>query len=176
MEPPPPSLEESPTRYRLPDQEEGKGLVDYSLNPHSPAKYPLSTKKRKKTDKKKKNKKLKQEPGKQVHFHAKVTVKLIQDKTHYSMQELALTCEDDYPLRNSDFALKRQEQKLILKLQHQRRPFGPRRRRILERLEKANNLSSVSRMQTNSPPSTPSGKSKMTSSQTNSIPMLSSKV
>jgi len=161
----------------LPDpaQEEGKGLVDYSLNPHSPAKYPLSTKKRKKTDKKK-NKKLKQEPGKRVHFHAKVTVKLIQDKTHYSMQEVALTCEDDYPLRNSDFALKRQEQKLILKLQHQRRPFGPRRMRTLERLEKANNLSSVSQMQTNSPPSTPSGKSKRTSSQTNSIPMLSSTV
>jgi len=73
MEPPPPSPDESPTRYMLPNtaqDEEGKGLVDYSLNPHSPAKYPLSTKKRKKTDKKKKNKKLKQEPGKRVHFHA----------------------------------------------------------------------------------------------------------
>jgi len=156
--------------------EEGKGLVDYSLNPHSPAKYPLSTKKRKKPDKKKKNKKLKQEPGKRAHFHAKVTVKIIQDKSHYSMQELELTCEDDYPLKNSDFALKRQEQKLILKLQHKRRPFGPRRMRILERLEKENNLSSVSSMQTNSPPSTPSGKSKMKSSQMNSIPMLSSTV
>ena len=177
MEPPPTSPEESPTRYRLPDhEEEGKGLVDYSLNPHSPAKYPLRTKKRKKTDKTKKNKKLKQEPGKRVHFHTKVTVKLIQDKRHYSMQEVALSCEDDYPLRNSDFALKRQEQKLILKLQHQRRPFGPRRRRILERLEKENNLSSVSQTQTNSPPSTPSGKLKKKPSPTNLIPMLSSTV
>jgi len=111
-------------RYMLPDpaQEEGKGLVDYSLNPHSPAKYPLSTKKRKKTDKKKNKKKIKQEPpeGKRVHFHSKVSVKIIQDKSHYFMQETELTSEDDYPLRNSDFALKRQEQKLIFKLQHKR--------------------------------------------------------
>ena len=48
-----PSPEESPTRYMLPDQDEGKGLVNYSLNLHSPAKYPIVTKKRKKPDKKK---------------------------------------------------------------------------------------------------------------------------
>jgi len=164
----------------LPDpaQEEGKGLVDYSLNLHSPAKYPLSTKKRKKTDKNKKIKKIKQEPveGQRVHFHSKVSVKIIQDKSHYSMQEIELTREDDYPLRNSDFTLKRQEQKLILKLQHKRRPFGPRGMRILERLEKENNLSSVSSTQIAPQPSTPSGKSKMKSSETNSIPMLSSTV
>ena len=40
--------EESPTRYILPDQEEGKGMVDYSLNEHSPATYPIATKKAKK--------------------------------------------------------------------------------------------------------------------------------
>ena len=46
--------EESPTRYMLPEQaEEGKGMVDYSLNEYSPAKYPVATQKRKK---KKKNK------------------------------------------------------------------------------------------------------------------------
>jgi len=166
----------------LPDtahEDEGKGFVDYSLNPHSPSKYPISTKKRKKTDKKKNKKKIKQEPpeGKRVHFNSKVSVKIIQDKSHHSMQEIELTCEDDYPLRNSDFALKRQEQKLILKLQHKRRPLGPRRLRILERLEKEHNLSSVSSTQINPQPSTPSGPcQRMKSSETNSIPMLSSTV
>ena len=40
--------EESPTRYMLPEQDEGKGVVDYSLNDHSPATYPIATKKTKK--------------------------------------------------------------------------------------------------------------------------------
>ena len=154
-------------------------MVDYSLNPHSPAKYPLSTKKRKKSDNKKKKTKIKQEPpeGKRVHFQSKVTVKIIHDKRHHSVQEIELSCEDDYPLRNSDFALKRQEQKLILKLQYKRRPLGPRRMRILERLEKENNLSSVSSTQITPQPFTPSGTcQRMKSSETNSIPMLSSTV
>ena len=116
MEPPPPqpSPDESPTRYMLPDkaQDVRKGYVDYSLNPHQPAKYPVNAKKRKKSDNKdnkKKKKKIKQEPpeGKQVHFQSKVTVKTIYDKLHHSMQEIELTCEDDYLLRNGDFALKR---------------------------------------------------------------------
>ena len=58
------SPEESPTRYMLPDQEGGEGVVDYSLNGHSRARYPTFNKKRKKSDKKtKKTKKLKKEPG-----------------------------------------------------------------------------------------------------------------
>ena len=64
--------EESPTRYMLPDQVKGEGVVDYSLNDHLPAKYP--NKKRKKSNKKKKKtKKLK--PGKSVQFRPTVTLK-----------------------------------------------------------------------------------------------------
>ena len=40
------SQEKSPTCYMLPNLEEGKGLVDYSLNPHMPTKYPMATKNR----------------------------------------------------------------------------------------------------------------------------------
>ena len=56
------SPEESPTRYILPEQVEGESsqMVDYSLNPHSPAKYPVATKKRKK------NKDKKTKPGKSI--------------------------------------------------------------------------------------------------------------
>ena len=70
-----PSPEESPTRYMLPDQVVGKGLLDYSLNDHSPARYPIVTKKRQNSDPKmkKKTKKLKKEPGKSVQFRPTVT-------------------------------------------------------------------------------------------------------
>ena len=55
------SAEESPTRYVLPEQvnkEEtgGSGLVDYTLNEQSPAKTPITTKKRKKSQEKTKSK------------------------------------------------------------------------------------------------------------------------
>ena len=79
--------EESPTRYMLPEQEEegevdhypGEGVVNYSLNDHSPARYPTFNKKGKKADKKKnkKSKKVKKEPGKSVQFHPTVTLKTI---------------------------------------------------------------------------------------------------
>ena len=99
-----PGPEESPTRYMLPE-EEGKGLVDYSLNPHSPTKYPIATKKRKKADKKKTNKP-KKEPGKSVQFKPKVTLKTIYTKLKNHLEEVDLTKEDDYPSRVTAFALK----------------------------------------------------------------------
>ena len=69
-----PSPEESPTRYMLPEQVKGEGVVDYSLNEHSPAKYPTFNK-RKKSSKKKRVKKPK--PGKFVQFRPTVTLKTI---------------------------------------------------------------------------------------------------
>ena len=86
-------LEESPTRYMLPEQDEhspakktkkektkGEGYVDYSLNDLSPARYPTFNQKSKnpKKKKKKKDKKAKKEPGKFVQFRP--TVHLICSK------------------------------------------------------------------------------------------------
>ena len=103
--------EESPTRYMLPDQEEGKGVVDYSLNDHSPAKYPIVTKKRKKSSKKKKTKKIKKEPGKSVQFKPTVPLKTIYRSLKNQVEEVYLANEEEYPLRVTAFALKRKGQK-----------------------------------------------------------------
>ena len=122
------SPEESPTRYMLPDQEGGEGVVDYSLNGHSPARYPTFNKKRKKSDKKKKkSKKLKNEPGKFVQFRPTVTLKTIYRTLKSQIEEIGLANEGDYPSRVTAFALKRKGQKEILKYQHQYRPLTPRR-------------------------------------------------
>ena len=145
------SEEESPTRYMLPEQaynvrdpgfafpfplkertreekEEGKGMVDYSLNEYSPAKYPIDTKKKKRKKKDKKDKKDKKpKAGKCVQFHDKVTLLTIYRKLKNHSEELDLANEDDYPSRVSAFALKRNNQKQILKYQHQYRPLTPRR-------------------------------------------------
>ena len=128
------SKEESPTRYMLPEQVE-EGMVDYSLNEHSPTKHPIdTTKKRKKKKKDKKDKKPK--AGKCVHFHTKVTSINIYHKLKNHLEELDLANEDDYASRVSAFALKRNNQKQILKYQHQYRPLTPRRLVMLNHVRK----------------------------------------
>ena len=77
------SPEKSPTRYMLPEQvdEDGKGLVDYSLNEYSPARYPIATnKKKRKAQNKESKKRKKPKTGKTVHFHSKVIIKTIHGK------------------------------------------------------------------------------------------------
>ena len=121
---------ESPTRYMLPEQVE-EGMVDYSLNDHSPAKYPIDTKKKRKKKKDKKDKvKKRKEKGKAVHFQPKVELKTIYHTLKDRIQDIDLTREEEYPLRTTAFALKRKRQKEILKYQHQYRPLTPRRQRI----------------------------------------------
>ena len=128
------SEEESPTRYMLPEQAEG-GMVDYSLNEYSSAKYPIDTKKKRK--KKKKDKKDKKpKAGKCVHFHTKVTLLTTYRTLKNHLEELDLANEDDYPSRVSAFALKRNNQKQILKYQHQYRPLTPRRLVMLNHVRK----------------------------------------
>ena len=146
--------EESPSCYMLPEQNE-EGAVDYSLNEHSPAKYPTFNKKRKKADKKKnkKNKKAKKEPGKSVQFHPTVTLKTIYRSLKNQIEEIDLTNEEEYPLRVTAFALKRKGQKELLKYQHQYRPLTPRRqsmqKHIRDTLQRENgNRSSPSPPQT----------------------------
>ena len=152
--------EESPTRYMLPDQ--GDGVVDYSLNDHSPARYPTFNKKRKKSNKKK-NKKAKKEPGNSVHFHPTVTLKTIYTTLKNQIEEVNLTHEEEYPLRVTAFALKRKGQRELLKYHHQYRPLTPRRlfmqKHIRDTLQRENGNQSSS-----SSPQTP---------PTNSIPMNS---
>ena len=168
-------LEESPTRYMLPEQDEhspakktkkektkGEGYVDYSLNDLSPARYPTFNQKSKnpKKKKKKKDKKAKKEPGKFVQFRP--TVHLICSKKQ--QEEIDLTNEEDYPSRVTAFALKRKGQKELLKYQHQYRSLTPRRlsiqKHIRDTLQRENgNQSSSSSPQTPPP--------------TNSIPMNS---
>ena len=128
------SEEESPTRYMLPEQVEG-GMVDYSLNEYSPAKYPIDTKKKRKKKKKEKKDK-KPKPGKCVQFHDKVTLLTIYRTLKKHLQELDLSNEEDYPSRVSAFALKRNNQKQILKYQHQYRPLTPRRLVMLNHVRK----------------------------------------
>ena len=143
---------ESPTRYMLPEQahnvidpgfafpyplkertreekEEGKGMIDYSLNEYSPAKYPIDTKKKRKKKKDKKNKK-KPKAGKCVHFDPKVRLKTIYQTLKARIDDVNLAQEEEYPFRTTAFALKRKRQKDILKYQHQYRPHTPRRQRI----------------------------------------------
>ena len=121
-----PSPEESPTRYMLPDQEGRKGLVDYSLNDHSPARYPTFNK-RKRSNKKKKKKNKKPKPGKFVQFRPTVTLKTIYRTLKSQIEDIDLANEEDYPSRVTAFALKRKSQKEILKYQHQYRPLTLRR-------------------------------------------------
>ena len=118
-----PSPEESPTHYMLPDQVKGDAMIDYSLNEHSPAKYPTFNK-RKKSNKKKKVKKPK--PGKSVQFSPTVTLKTIYQTLKSQIDDIDLTNEEDYPSRVTAFALKQKRQKDILKYQHQYRPLTPR--------------------------------------------------
>ena len=164
-------LEESPTRYMLPEQDEhppatkktkkektrSEVYVDYSLNDLSPARYPTFNQKKKK--KKKNSKKLKKEPGKFVQFRP--TVHLICSKKQ--QEEINLANEEDYPSRVTAFALKRKGQKELLKYQHQYRSLTPRRlfmqKHIRDILQRENGNQSSS-----SPPQTP---------PTNSIPMNS---
>ena len=126
------SPEESPTRYMLPEQvdEDGKGLVDYSLNEYSPARYPIATNKRKRKNKESKKKKAK--PGKTVQFHSKVILKTSD------LTEIELSHEEEYDQRNSDFTVKRARQKQWMKLHHQQRPMTPKRLKLQAIIQREN--------------------------------------
>ena len=155
------SPEESPTRYMLPEQvdEDGKGLVDYSLNEYSPARYPIATnkkdedysntdyscgpyspasyrfskkKKRKATQNKESKKKKKAKPGKTVQFHSKVILKTSD------LTEIELSHEEEYDQRNSDFTVKRARQKQWMKLHHQQRPMTPKRLKLQAIIQREN--------------------------------------
>ena len=80
-------------------------MVDYSLNEHSPAKYPTFNK-RKKSNKKKKTKKPKKEPGKSVQFRPTVALKTIYQTLKSQIEDIDLANEEDYPSRVTPFALK----------------------------------------------------------------------
>ena len=131
------SPEESPTRYMLPEQvdEDGKGLVDYSLNEYSPARYPIATNKRKRKNKEPKKKK-KAKPGKTVQFHSKVILKTIHGKS--DLTEIELSHEEEYDQRHSDFTIKRARQKQWMKLHHQQRPMTPKRMNIQATIQREN--------------------------------------
>ena len=154
------SPEESPTRYMLPEQvdEEGKGLVDYSLNEYSPARYPIATnkkdkdysntdyscgpyspasyrfskKKKRKATQNKESKKKKAKPGKTVQFYSKVILKTSD------LTELELSHEEEYDQRHSDFTVKRARQKQWMKLHHQQRPMTPKRLKIQATIQREN--------------------------------------
>ena len=64
---------------------------------------------------------------KTVQFNAKVITKTFYKKLKKTVQEIDLANEEEYPFRNSDFAIKRREQKLMMKLHHQHRPLTARR-------------------------------------------------
>ena len=131
------SPEESPTRYMLPEQvdEDGKGLVDYSLNEYSPARYPIATNKRKRKNKEPKKKK-KAKPGKTVQFHSKVILKTMHGKS--DLTEIELSHEEEYDQRHSDFTIKRARQKQWMKLHHQQRPMTPKRLKIQATIQREN--------------------------------------
>ena len=162
------SPEESPTRYMLPEQvDEGKGLVDYSLNEYSPARYPIATnkkdeeeegysntdyscgphspasyrfskkKKRKATQSKESKKKKKAKTGKTVQFHSKVILKTMHGKKT-DLTKIELSHEDEYGKRHSDFVVKRAHQKQWMKLHHQQRPMTPKRLKIQATIQREN--------------------------------------
>ena len=134
------SPEESPTRYMLPEQvdEDGKGLVDYSLNEYSPARYPIATnKKKRKAQNKEPKKKKKAKTGKTVHFHSKVIIKTIHGKKS-DLTEIELSHEEEYDKRHSDFTIKRARQKQWMKLHHQQRPMTPKRMNIQAIIQREN--------------------------------------
>ena len=155
------SPEESPTRYMLPEQvdEDGKGLVDYSLNEYSPARYPIATnkkdedysntdyscgpyspasyrfskkKKRKATQNKESKKKKKAKTGKTVQFYSKVILKTSD------LTELELSHEEEYAKKNSEFVIKRARQKQWMKLHHQQRPMTPKRLKLQAIIQREN--------------------------------------
>ena len=135
------SPEESPTRYMLPEQvdEEGKGLVDYSLNEYSPARYPIATnKKKRKSQNKESKKKKKAKPGKTVQFHSKVIIKTIHGKRKIDLTDIELSHEEEYDQRHSDFTIKRARQKQWMKLHHQQRPMTPKRMNIQATIQREN--------------------------------------
>ena len=162
------SPEESPTRYMLPeqvDEDEGKSLVDYSLNEYSPARYPIATnkkdegegysntdyslnqyspasyrfskkKKKRKATQNKESKKKKAKTDKTVQFHSKVIIKTIQGKS--DLTEIELSHEEEYDKRNSEFVVKRARQKQWMKLHHQQRPMTPKRLKIQNIIQREN--------------------------------------
>ena len=159
----PASPEESPTHYMLPEQvneDEGKGLVDYSLNEYSPARYPIATnkkdedysnrdyscgphspasyrfskKKKRKVTQNKESQKKKAKTGKTVQFHSKVILKTM----HSDLTELELSYEEEYAKRHSDFTIKRARQKQWMKLHHQQRPMTPKRMKIQATIQREN--------------------------------------
>ena len=136
------SPEELITCYMLPEQiEEGgrSGLVDYSLNEYSRAKYPIATnKKKRKSSQKKESKKKKTKAGKTVQFHSKAIIKTIHSKRKSDLTEIELTNEEDYPMRNSEFVVKHKQLKQWMKLHHQQRPLTPKRLRIQNTIKREN--------------------------------------
>ena len=135
------SPEESPARYMLPEQvdEDGKGLVDYSLNEYSPARYPIATnKKKRKAQNKEPKKKKKPKTGKTVQFHSKVIIKTIHGKRKIDFTEIELSHEEEYDKRHSDFTIKRTRQKQWMKLHHQQRPMTPKRMNIQATIQREN--------------------------------------
>ena len=157
----PPSPEESPKRYMLPEQvqeEEESGLIsykygdlsparypidpnqkdesysntDYSCGPHSPASYRFSKKKKRKATQNKEPKKKKAKTGKTVQFYSKVILKT------NDLTELELSHEEEYVKRNTDFTIKRARQKQWMKLHHQQRPMTPKRLKIQAIIQREN--------------------------------------
>ena len=160
------SPEESPTRYMLPEQvDEGKGLVDYSLNEYSPARYPIATnkkdeeegysntdyscgphspasyrfskKKKRKATQNKESKKKKAKTGKTVQFHSKVILKTMHGKKT-DLTEIELSHEDEYDKRHSEFVIKRARQKQWMKLHHRQRAMTPKRLKIQNIIQREN--------------------------------------
>ena len=70
------------------------------MNEQSPAKYPITASKRRKSQKKKKPKQ-----GETVQFHAKVN-QTFYNKLKSILEEIDLANEGEYPLMNSDFTIK----------------------------------------------------------------------
>ena len=180
--------EESPTRYMLPDSDmkwdsedhlgqmieprtpknkerTGDGVVDYSLNDISPAKYPTFNKKRKRSNKKKNKKKNKKpKPGKSVQFSPTVTLKTIYRTLKSQIEDVGLANEEDYPSRVTAFALKRKSQKDLLKYQHQYRPLTPRRLSMQKHIRDTLQRENGNRSSSSSPPQTLPANSIQTSS------------
>ena len=68
--------------------------------------------------------------------------KMFHKKLKSTLEEIDIANEEEYPLRNSDFAIKQREQKLMMKLHYQHRPLTPRRipivKHIRETLQREN--------------------------------------
>ena len=74
---------------------------------------------------------------KTVQFNAKVITKTFYKKLKSTLEEIDLANDEEYPLRNCDFAIKQREQKLMLKLHHQHRPMTPRHIPIVKHIQEA---------------------------------------